>query len=56
MLAVFGACSIQLQRLSFVKIIRPFRNLKSPSVRDALSAGFICSIGSITEKSSVRNY
>ena len=56
MLVVFGTYSIQLQRLSFAEIIRPFRNLKSPSVRDALSAGFIYSIGSIAEKSGIRNY
>lgn len=56
MLVVFGTYSIQLQRLSFGDMVRPFRNLKSPSVRDALSAGFIYSIGSIAEKSGVRNY
>jgi uncharacterized membrane protein len=47
---------MQLQRLSFAELIRPFRNLSSPSVRDALTAGFIYSIGSIAEKSGVRNY
>jgi uncharacterized membrane protein len=56
LLVLFGTYSIQLQRLSFAELIRPFRNLKSPSVRDALSAGFIYSIGSIAEKSGVRNY
>ena len=56
MLVIFGTYSIQLQRLSFAEIVRPFRNLRSPSVRDALSAGFIYSIGSIAEKSGVRSY
>lgn len=56
LLVVFGTYSIQLQRLSFVEMVRPFRNLKSPSVRDALTAGFIYSIGSIAEKSGVKNY
>lgn len=56
LLILFGTYSIQLQRMSFSEMIRPFRNLKSPSVRDALSAGFIYSIGSVAEKSGVRNY
>jgi drug/metabolite transporter (DMT)-like permease len=56
LLVIFGTYSIQLQRVSFSELIRPFRNLKSPSVRDALSAGFIYSIGSIAEKSGVGAY
>ncbi len=56
LLVIFGTYSIQLQRLSLVEMVRPFRNLKSPSVRDALTAGFIYSIGSVAEKSGVRNY
>lgn len=56
LLVIFGTYSIQLQHLSFAEMVRPFRNLKSPSIRDALSAGFIYSIGSIAEKSGVRNY
>lgn len=56
LLVVFGTYSIQLQRLSFGELVRPFRNLRSPSVRDALTAGFIYSIGSIAEKSGVGNY
>lgn len=56
LLVIFGTYSIQLQRLSCAEMVRPFRNLKSPSVRDALTAGFIYSIGSIAEKSGVRNY
>lgn len=56
LLVIFGTYSIQLQRVSLGEMVRPFRNLKSPSVRDALTAGFIYSIGSIAEKSGVRNY
>ena len=56
LLVIFGTYSMQLQRISFSEMIRPFRNLKSPSVRDALTAGFIYSIGSIAEKSGVKNY
>ena len=56
LLVLFGTYTIQLQHLSFDELVRPFRNLKSPSVRDALTAGFIYSIGSIAEKSGVKNY
>jgi len=56
LLVIFGTYSIQLQRLSLGEILRPFRNLKSRSVQDALTAGFIYSIGSVAEKSGVRNY
>jgi uncharacterized membrane protein len=56
LLVIFGTYSIQLQRISFGEMVRPFRNLKSPSVRDALAAGFIYSIGSVAEKSGVRSY
>jgi drug/metabolite transporter (DMT)-like permease len=56
LLVIFGTYSMQLQRLSFAELARPFRNMKSPSVRDALAAGFIYSIGSIAEKTGVRNY
>lgn len=56
LLVIFGTYAIQLQRLSLTEMLRPFRNLKSPAVRDALTAGFIYSIGSIAEKSGVKNY
>jgi uncharacterized membrane protein len=56
LLVIFGTYSIQLQCLTFAELVRPFRNLKSPSVRDALTAGFIYSIGSVAEKSGVGNY
>jgi drug/metabolite transporter (DMT)-like permease len=56
MLVVFGTYSVQLQRLSLAELVRPFRDLASQSVRFALAAGFIYSIGSIAEKNGVRNY
>jgi drug/metabolite transporter (DMT)-like permease len=56
LLVLFGTFSIQMQRLSLGELVRPFRNLKSPSVRDALAAGFIYSIGAVAEKTGVRNY
>ncbi|MFA7061446.1 MAG: EamA family transporter [Pedobacter sp.] len=56
LLVIFGTYSIQLQKLSLGEMLRPFRNLHSPSVRDALVAGFIYSIGSIAEKTGVRDY
>ena len=56
LLVIFGTYSMQLQRFSVSELIRPFSNLRSPSVRDALTAGFIYSIGSIAEKSGVQNY
>jgi len=56
LLVVLGTYSIQLQRLSLSDLVRPFKNLRSPSVRDALAAGFIYSIGSIAEKSGVGTY
>ena len=56
LLVIFGTYSIQLQKLSLAEMLRPFRNLRSPAVRDALAAGFIYSIGSIAEKTGVKNY
>jgi uncharacterized membrane protein len=56
LLVVFGTYSIQLQRLSLAELVRPFSNLKSPSVKYALAAGFIYSIGSVAEKIGVGKY
>ena len=56
LLVIFGTYSIQLQKLSLGEMLRPFLNLRSPSVRNALVAGFIYSIGSIAEKRGVRDY
>ncbi|MEI6305201.1 MAG: EamA family transporter [Deltaproteobacteria bacterium] len=56
LLVIFGTYTIQLQRLTAAELVRPFSNLKSSSVRYALAAGFIYSIGSIAEKVGVGNY
>ncbi len=56
LLVLSGTYSVQLQQLSWRDLFRPFLNLKTPSVRDALAAGFIYSIGSIAEKSGVKSY
>ena len=56
LLVILGVYAVQLRELSVAEMARPFRNLKSQSVRAALAAGFIYSIGSIAEKTGVRNY
>jgi drug/metabolite transporter (DMT)-like permease len=56
LLVIAGTMLVQMQRFTFSELARPFRDLRSPAVRAALSAGFIYSIGSITEKTGVRNY
>ncbi len=56
LLVIFGTYSVQLRRLTLDELLRPFRDLRSRSVQAALAAGFIYSIGSIAEKTGVRNY
>ncbi|HPX60899.1 MAG TPA: DMT family transporter [Deltaproteobacteria bacterium] len=56
LLVVLGTYSVQLQRLSLADMFKPFKNLRSQSVQSSLAAGFIYSIGSIAEKSGVRDY
>ena len=56
LLVILGTFSLQMQSLTFSEIARPFRDFNSPSVRAALSAGFIYSLGSVAEKAGVRNY
>lgn len=56
LLVIFGTYTVQLQRLSFSEMLRPFRDLRSQSVRASLAAGFIYSIGSIAEKTGVKYY
>lgn len=56
LLVILGAFSVQMERLSLAEFLRPFRNLGSPTVRNALAAGFIYSLGSIAEKVGVRDY
>jgi drug/metabolite transporter (DMT)-like permease len=56
LLVILGTYSVQLQRLSLMDMLRPFRNIRSQSVQASLAAGFIYSIGSIAEKTGVKNY
>jgi drug/metabolite transporter (DMT)-like permease len=56
LLVIFGTFMVQMRKISFTELARPFRDLSSPSVRAALLAGFIYSIGSIAEKTGVRHY
>lgn len=56
LLVILGAFSVQMERLCLDEFLRPFRNLGSPTVRNALAAGFIYSLGSIAEKVGVRDY
>jgi len=55
LLVIFGTYSVQLRRLSLTDMLRPFRDLRSQSVRASLAAGFIYSIGSIAEKNGVKH-
>lgn len=55
-LVLCGTYSIQMQRLSLSELTRPLRSLGNPSVRAALMAGFIYSIGSILDKQGVMVY
>ena len=56
LLVLFGTYSIQMQRWSLSELTRPLRSLDSPSVRAALMAGFVYSIGSILDKQGVMLY
>ena len=56
LLVVFGVFSVQLRQLSVTEMLRPFRDLRSQSVRAALAAGFIYSLGSVAEKAGVGKY
>lgn len=56
LLVVLGAYSVQMERLCLAEFLRPFRNLGSFPVQNALAAGFIYSLGSIAEKVGVRDY
>jgi len=53
---IAGAYCVQLPDFSAKSILRPVRNLSNPSVRAALAAGFIYSIGSIADKSGITDY
>lgn len=53
---VAGAYCVQLPSFSPRMLLRPLRNLRHGSVRAALAAGFIYSIGSIVDKTGVSGY
>jgi drug/metabolite transporter (DMT)-like permease len=56
LLIVLGAYSIQLRELTLGTILYPFTRLRSPSVRAALLAGFVYSIGAVIDKIGVDAY
>jgi drug/metabolite transporter (DMT)-like permease len=56
LLVLLGTYSIQMRHWSLSELTRPLRNLDNPSVRAALMAGFIYSIGSILDKQGVMRY
>lgn len=56
LLIIAGAYCIQLKRLNSAEIFRPFRNLGNRSVRSALFAGFIYSVGALIDKVGVNTY
>ena len=55
-LIVLGAYTVQMQRLSLQELLRPFGNLRDPSVRAALAAGFVYSFGAMLDKAGVQRY
>ena len=55
-LVILGAYTLQMQHFGVAEILRPFRNLKDSSVRDALAAGFIYSFGAMLDKAGVTLY
>ena len=55
-LVLIGTYTIQMQRWSLIELTRPLRSLDNPSVRAALLAGFIYSIGAILDKQGVMLY
>jgi drug/metabolite transporter (DMT)-like permease len=56
LLVILGTFMVQMRKMTLAEMARPFRDLSSPSVRAALLAGFIYSIGSIAEKNGVKHY
>lgn len=56
LLILFGAYTIQLRTLAWSEVVRPFRNMRDPSVLAALAAGFIYSIGAVIDKTGVMLY
>lgn len=55
-LVISGAYTLQLRQLSPGELLRPFRRFGEPSIRAALAAGFVYSIGAIIDKTGVTRY
>lgn len=55
-LVLAGAYSVQLRELTPAEMLRPLRSLGVPSVRAALAAGFIYSVGAVIDKTGVSVY
>jgi drug/metabolite transporter (DMT)-like permease len=51
-----GAYCIQMRHFGLGELLRPFRNLGNASVQAALAAGFIYSLGAVTDKLGVNQY
>jgi drug/metabolite transporter (DMT)-like permease len=51
-----GAYLLQLRRLTLPELLRPLGNLVDQSVRTALAAGFVYSLGAIVDKTGVSSY
>jgi drug/metabolite transporter (DMT)-like permease len=56
LLILTGTYCVQLRRLTFDEVLRPFRDLSDPSVRAALAAGFVYSAGAVIDKTGVMAY
>jgi drug/metabolite transporter (DMT)-like permease len=56
LLVILGAWCVQLRRLALAEALRPLRSLDDPSVRAALFAGFIYSLGAVIDKTGVSGY
>jgi len=56
LLILFGAYCVQLRSLRSDEVLRPFHSLGEPSVRAALAAGLVYSVGAIIDKTGVTIY
>ena len=55
-LVVMGAWLIQMRRLATAELLRPFTSLADSSVRAAVAAGFVYSLGAVLDKTGVHYY
>lgn len=56
LLIAFGAYCLQLRRVTWSEVSRPFRNLRDGSVQAALAAGLVYSFGAVVDKTGVREF